>query len=117
MSLLSTLYPAHIAFAYVSLILLLLRGVLSARMVDWRQYKLLRIAPHLVDTLLLASGVAMFLMADYPLSSWIFAKVLFLVLYVMFSAKAFKKNQCFSLKHFILSVVSFMMILLVATVR
>lgn len=111
------LYPTHIAFAYLSLALLLVRGVMSARMVDWRQYTLLKIAPHLVDTVLLASGVAIFLLVGYTLNSWIFAKVLFLVLYIMFSAKAFRKNQRFSLKHFILSVVSFMMILLVATVR
>lgn len=112
-----SLYFSHIALAYISLALLLIRGVLSARKVDWRQYKLLKIAPHLVDTLLLVSGIAFFVTVGYPLTSWIFAKVLFLVLYVIFAAKAFKKTQPFSLKHFILAVVSFMMILLVATVK
>lgn len=56
-----TLYFSHIALAYLSLALLLVRGILSARMVDWRQYKLLKIAPHLVDTLLLISGEPSFL--------------------------------------------------------
>ncbi|WP_429945783.1 SirB2 family protein [Bibersteinia trehalosi] len=112
-----TLYFSHIALAYLSLALLLVRGILSARMVDWRQYKLLKIAPHLVDTLLLISGGAFFFIAGYEFSTWLAAKLVFLVLYIIFAAKAFKKTQPFSLKHFILAVISFMMILVVATVR
>lgn len=111
------LYFSHIALAYISLVLLLTRGVLAARKIDWRQYKVLKIAPHIVDTLLLLSGVGFFIAAGYSLNSWIFAKVLFLVLYIIFAAKAFKKTQPFSIKHFILAVVSFMMVLLVATVK
>lgn len=111
------LYFAHISTAYLSLALLLLRGVLSVKQVDWRAYKALKIAPHLIDTILLGSGIALFVLAAYPLTSWIFAKVLFLVLYIFFAIKAFKKNQPFSLKHFLLANVSFMMILFVATVK
>lgn len=112
-----TLYFSHIAFAYISLALLLIRGVLSARMIDWRQYKILKIAPHAVDTLLLITGIIFFISVGYGISSWIIGKVVFLGLYILFSAKAFKKNQPFSLKHFILAVVSFMMILILATVK
>lgn len=112
-----TLYYSHIALAYISLVLLLIRGVLSSKMIDWRQYKLLKIAPHAVDTLLLVSGIAFFVIVGYDFSSWIAAKLIFLVLYIIFAAKAFKKTQPFSLKHFLLAVVSFMMILVVATVR
>lgn len=111
------LYFVHIVFAYLSLVLLLTRGVLSARQIEWRQYKLFKIAPHFVDTLLLLTGITIFVTFGYSLNSWIFAKVLFLVLYVVFAAKAFKKTQPFSLKHFILAVISFMMILFVATVK
>lgn len=110
-------YLSHIGLAYISLALLLLRGVLSAKQVDWRQYKLLKIAPHLVDTLLLVSGLTVFLVFSYPISSWIIGKIVFLVLYIIFAAKAFKKTQPFSLKHFILAVISFMMILLLATIK
>lgn len=112
-----TLYYSHIVLAYLSLALLLVRGVLSARMIDWRQYKILKIAPHAVDTLLLVSGIAFFVMVGYGISTWIIAKLVFLVLYIIFAAKAFKKTQPFSLKNFILAVVSFMMILVVATLK
>ena len=70
-----SLFFAHIGFAYVSLALLLTRGVLSARMVDWRQYKILRIAPHLIDTLLLASGLIIFFYFGFSFSeTWIWSK-------------------------------------------
>ncbi len=110
-------FYAHIGLAYISLTLLLIRGVLSAKMVDWRAYKLLKIAPHITDTLLLVSGIAIWLYFALGFQPWILAKLFFLVMYIYFATKAFKKGQPFSLKHFILSVVSFMMIMMVATVK
>ncbi|WP_419852272.1 SirB2 family protein [Actinobacillus pleuropneumoniae] len=113
----------HVGFAYISLILLLTRGVLASKMVNWRQYKVLRIAPHIVDTLLLVSGIALLaiLLSNgiYALNEmqWLIPKIAFLVLYIVFSVKAFKKSQLFSLKNFILAVVSFMLAMLVATLR
>lgn len=114
----NSLFLSHISLAYISLGLLLLRGVLSARMVDWRQYKILKIAPHLIDTLLLISGVAIFFLVGFSWEeTWIWSKLLFLVLYIIFSAKAFKKGQLFSLKHFLLSVISFMLMMLIAAIH
>ena len=111
------LFFVHVALAYISLGLLLLRGVLSAKMVDWRAYRLLKIAPHAVDTLLLVTGIVIFVMVGYGIQPWILAKLLFLVLYIVFAARAFKKGQRFSLKHFLLAVVSFMLTMLVATIH
>lgn len=114
---------AHVGFAYISLILLLTRGVLASKMVDWRQYKILRIAPHLIDTLLLVSGIILLVIllsnGIYALNEmqWLIPKIAFLVLYIVSSAKAFKKSQPFSLKNFILAVISFMLTMLVATLR
>lgn len=114
----SNVFFAHLGLAYLSLVLLLTRGVLSARMVDWRQYKLLKIAPHLVDTLLLISGLVLFFSFGFSWAeTWIWSKLLFLVLYIIFAAKAFKKTQPFSLKFFLLAVVSFMLTMLVATLH
>ncbi|MDD0824701.1 SirB2 family protein [Mannheimia sp. AT1] len=120
MEYLSTILKAHIGLAYISLVLLLTRGVLSARMVDWRQYKILRIAPHAVDTFLLLTGfiaVGIFLYYEFfslAQFSWLLPKLVFLVLYIIFATKAFKKGQPFSLKHYLLSVVSFMLMMFVA---
>lgn len=121
MEYLSILLKTHIGLAYISLVLLLTRGVLSARMVDWRQYKILRIAPHAVDTFLLLTGlivVGIFLYYDFfsiEQFSWLLPKFLFLVLYIIFATKAFKKGQPFSLKHYLLSVICFMLMMFIAT--
>lgn len=111
------LFYVHIGLAYVSLILLLVRGVLSARKVDWRQSTLLKILPHMIDSALLATGIGIFVWFGLSLQPWLVAKLFFLVMYIIFAAKAFKKTQPFSLKHFLLAVVSFMMIMLVAVVK
>ena len=114
----------HVGFAYISLILLLSRGILAAKSVDWRQYKILRIAPHLIDTLLLGTGIALLaiLFSDgiYTRPSelqWMLPKMLFMLFYIIFAAKAFKKSQPFSLKYFILAVASFVLTMLFAVLR
>ncbi|WP_373767003.1 SirB2 family protein [Glaesserella sp.] len=111
------LFWSHIGSAYLSLGLLLLRGVLSAKAIDWRQYRLLKIAPHAVDTLLLASGIGLFIAFGLSLQSWMIAKLFFIVLYIVFTVKAFKKGQRFSIKHFLLAVVSFMLVMLIAAFK
>lgn len=120
LDILPKLVHSHAGFAYLSLILLLTRGALSARQIDWRQYKVLKIAPHLIDTLLLLSGaVVVYAYTSegvYTFSelSWLLGKFLFIVLYVIFAAKAFKKNQPYSIKFYLLSVVSFMLAMFIA---
>lgn len=114
MEFLPQLIASHAGFAYLSLILLLVRGVLSMKGVDWRQYIVLRIAPHLVDSLLLLSGLTVFsaLMSSkiYEIREmgWLIPKLICLVLYIVFSAKAFKKSKPFSMLFFILALASFL---------
>lgn len=111
---LTNLIYLHVACAYLSLILLLTRGVMSVRQIDWRAYKLLKITPHAVDTLLLLSGIgltAYLLVGGFVNSGdllWLVPKLIFIGLYVLFTARAFHKSQPFSLKNFVLAVVSFM---------
>lgn len=107
----------HGVFAFISLGLLLTRGLLSAKAIDWRAFKSLKIAPHIVDTVLLVSGIILFVTFGYDFSEhkmWLIPKMLFLVMYIVFAAKAFRKNQPFSLKHYLLSVVCFMLTMMVA---
>lgn len=114
----NTLFLSHLGLAYLSLILLLLRGVLSAKKVDWRRYKIMKIAPHMIDSLLLVSGIGIFVIFGFSWTeSWIWSKLLFLVLYVIFATKTFKHPQGFSLKYFLLAVVSFMLVMLVAVMH
>ena len=46
----------HVFCAFLSLGLLLLRGTMQLNGKNWRAVKLLKILPHLSDTLLIISG-------------------------------------------------------------
>ena len=79
----------HIVCAFLSLGLLIIRGGMQLSGKNWRAIKLLKILPHLVDTLLIASGLTIFFLVGYQLQSWLVIKIIMLVLYIFFSAKIF----------------------------
>lgn len=82
----------HIVCAFLSLGLLIIRGGMQLSGKDWRAIKLLKILPHLVDTLLIGSGLTIFFLVGYQLQSWLIMKIIMLVLYVFFSAKYFSRK-------------------------
>ena len=55
----------HIVCAFLSLGLLIIRGGMQLSGKNWRAIKLLKILPHLVDTLLIASGLTIFFLVGY----------------------------------------------------
>lgn len=57
-------------------------------------HKLIKIAPHLIDTLLFISGISLALMAGFsPLNSpWLLYKLLALMVYIVFGMLAMKKT-------------------------
>lgn len=66
--------------------------LLSARAL-WRW---LRVIPHVIDTLLLASGLSLaFLLHQYPFlnSDWLTAKVIGLIVYVALGVAVFRGHQ------------------------
>ncbi|WP_109079162.1 SirB2 family protein [Aggregatibacter kilianii] len=90
----------HIVCAFLSLGLLIVRGAMQLTQRDWRAVKLLKILPHLTDTLLILSGGVMLFMFNYGLPVWIVAKILLLAGYIVFSAKFFSKKQSQNRPHF-----------------
>ncbi|KGQ47542.1 hypothetical protein JL12_11210 [Gallibacterium anatis 10672-6] len=83
----------HLFSAWLSLILFVLRGGLQLQAKDWRQYKLLRILPHITDTVLLLSGLSFLIFFLFPLMTWLLIKIVALVLYIILAAKAFKRQN------------------------
>ena len=91
----TTLKALHVASVMTSYTLFFVRGIwmigdsprLSARWV--------KVTPHVVDTVLLASAIAMALVIrQYPfVAGWITAKVLALVLYIALGAYALKRGR------------------------
>lgn len=105
----------HIASAFVSLGLLLTRGLMQINGQNWRAKKFLKILPHLMDTLLIISGVAVFFGFDMFLQNWLIAKFAFLLGYIFASAKFFSKKQARpKLIWFMLAIACFISTILVA---
>jgi uncharacterized membrane protein SirB2 len=111
----------HIACAYLSLALFVLRHVLNLRNVDWRRWRSLRIMPHVVDTLLLLSAVGLATsMAQYPLvNAWLTVKVAALVVYIGLAMVALSQRHTQAVRRmaFLAAVVVFAFILSVARSR
>lgn len=74
----------HIACATLSITLFFIRGLWMMADADWRRYRTLQVAPHLVDTLLLASGIVLvWRTGQYPLEQpWLTAKIGALLAYI-----------------------------------
>jgi uncharacterized membrane protein SirB2 len=85
----------HIACAAISIAGFAARGVLMLRESSWLQKRFVRIAPHVVDTLLLASAVwlAWFLGQVPFVHGWITAKILALLAYIVLGTVAIKRGR------------------------
>jgi uncharacterized membrane protein SirB2 len=85
----------HVASVVLSLSGFAVRGVLMLRGSPWLNARFVRIAPHVVDTVLLASAawLAWFLQ-QYPLvHGWLTAKVVGLLAYIGFGMVALKRGR------------------------
>jgi uncharacterized membrane protein SirB2 len=85
----------HVMAVATSIALFVLRAVLGYVSPGRLQHPVLRIAPHVVDTLLLASAVLLTLiLRQYPfVDGWLTAKVLALVAYVVLGSIAIRRGR------------------------
>lgn len=85
----------HMWCAGFSISLFALRGSLQLAGVNWRRWRILRIAPHLVDTVLLAAAIWLAnLLQQIPfVHGWLTAKLLALVAYILLGRIALKAGQ------------------------
>ncbi|PJG85155.1 SirB2 family protein [Conservatibacter flavescens] len=110
-----TLLYIHISSAFLTFTLFLVRGIMQAVGKNWREIKLLKILPHLSDTLLLLSGLIIVITLDYGLPFWLIIKIVFLVIYIIFAVKAFsRRTVIFNHRAFIIALVAYLLALLVA---
>lgn len=111
----------HVTFAVLSGALFLLRGVWMMSGSSLLQRRWVRIAPHIVDTLLLASAVTLAVFSSqYPLQQpWLTAKVVALVAYVALGTVALKRGRTQQVRigAFIAALACFGYILAVAVTR
>ncbi len=109
----SALKHSHAGLAYLSIMLFVARFVLFYFAPVWRRNKLLKIVPHIIDTLLLVFAVMLCLqIQQYPFThAWLTAKVLALLAYIGFGVVAIKRA---SRPAFAAAVLSFVYMLGVA---
>ncbi|MGQ0579793.1 MAG: SirB2 family protein [Betaproteobacteria bacterium] len=86
---------AHIGAVVVSFGLFFLRGVWMIDAPQKLQARWVRIVPHVIDTILLVSAIALaVLTAQYPfVQPWLTAKILALVAYIVLGSVALKRGR------------------------
>ena len=108
----------HVSCAAISFTLFFLRGIWSMNGSPIMRQRWIKIVPHVVDTLLLASALAMvFIIGQYPFTdAWLTAKVIGLLLYIGLGSVALKygKNKAVRLTAWLAAQLVFAYIVLVA---
>ncbi|SEG77281.1 SirB2 family protein [Marinobacterium lutimaris] len=95
----ATLYIAlkhfHLTTVALTILLFLFRSALMLWYSKGLNWRWVRVVPHVIDTLLLLSGIGlMFLIQQYPLvNGWLTAKVVGLLLYILFGTVALKRGR------------------------
>jgi uncharacterized membrane protein SirB2 len=109
----------HMTLAIITLLGFLFRSALLFKQSPMLQKKWLKITPHIVDTLLLATGITLWATwYGAVFQPWIIAKLIMIVLYIGFGIVTFK-TQSKALRGiaFTLAIVSFATILYIARTK
>ncbi len=85
----------HVSFVVLTFISFSLRAIWMLQESTMLRHKLVKILPHIIDTILLASAIALlFKVQQYPLSHpWITAKIVALVAYIILGIVALKRGR------------------------
>ena len=117
----SLLKLVHISCAALSISGFFYRGLLRFYAPQRLQRKWLKIVPHVVDTLLLASAIALMVQSSlYPTTQpWILTKIILLVVYIGLGLQTlrFAKTRRTALLSFALAILCFGYIVAVAITR
>lgn len=84
----------HVTCVVLSVSLFVVRAALELLAQPWRQWRLLKVAPHLIDTVLLTSALWLaWRIGQYPfVNGWLTAKVLALLAYILLGMRALGKR-------------------------
>ncbi len=109
----SILKHSHAGLAYLTILLFVGRFLLFYFYPVWRRNRVIKILPHVLDTLLLVFAILLCIrIAQYPLTdSWLTAKVIGLIAYIGFGSVAIKRA---SRRAFFAALLSYLYVLGVA---
>lgn len=113
-----TLKAIHVSCAVISFALFFLRGIWSFNGSPIMRQRWVKVVPHAVDTLLLASALVLaFTIQQYPfVDAWLTAKFFGLVLYILLGTLALKygKTKAVRVSAWLAALAVFAYIVLVA---
>jgi uncharacterized membrane protein SirB2 len=111
----------HVTCVIISGCGFLLRGIWMLNDSPWLSRRWVKIAPHMVDTMLLASAIGLALtLEQYPfVHGWLTAKVLGLLAYIGFGMVALRRGRTRGLRTaaWLAALASFLFIVSVALTR
>ena len=111
----------HVTCVVLSISGYTVRGIWMMRDSPWLQKKWVRVAPHIVDTLLLVAGILLALqIQQYPfVQGWLTAKLLALIAYIVVGAVGLKYGRTKNIRiaAWLAAIVIFGYIVLVALTR
>lgn len=111
------LIKLHALFALLSGFGFFMRGLGHVRQQPWVLRRWVRIVPHVVDTGLLVSAIAVLVSFGIsPLTDWVLAKIIALLVYIVLGVMAFRvaKTPRTKLVYWLLALAVFVYILGVA---
>jgi uncharacterized membrane protein SirB2 len=114
-----TLRAAHVAAVVISIGLFALRGAWMLADSPLLTTRVVRILPHVVDTVLLAAGVGLAVLShQYPfVQPWLTAKIVGLVLYIVLGTIALKRGRSRGVRILALAAALAVVAWIVATAR
>jgi uncharacterized membrane protein SirB2 len=85
----------HMTFAILTILGFILRGVWMMRTSPLLQHRITRVAPHIIDSLFLVTGVIVVAKLDLAVmqNSWLLAKFAGLACYIIFGAIALRRGR------------------------
>ena len=85
----------HMAFAILSITGFVLRGYWMMRSSVLNEHRLTKIAPHVIDTLFLVTGIAMVVNLQLAVlqNNWLLAKFAALIVYIVLGAIALRRGR------------------------
>lgn len=111
----------HITCVVLSISGFVVRGVWMMQESPWLQKKWVRVAPHIIDTILLGSAILLAMqIQQYPfVQGWLTAKVLALIAYVVVGAVGLKygRTKKIRIAAWLVAIAIFAYIVLVALTR
>lgn len=111
----------HVSSVILSYSLFMTRGIWMMRGSARLQQRWVKIMPHIVDTVLLASAISLaFLIKQYPLAdAWLTAKVMGLLVYIGLGVVALRygKNRIIKISAWVMAQIVFFYIVMVALTK